>query len=209
LLVVLLYPVISVYRYIRIGDRNNILSAMSGAMEAVQDDFSNLLDMLNYGAQSLFLRLTGVESLTMFAGLNIRPLGWSVWDVLTSPSGVAGYVTLDVMGFPSYAGTSVASGMVGWFYLVGGDLLVVIGIIVFTLATYFAWIFLGRMGLYSLPVAQAISLSFLFMLSMDGVLDGLFRIPVLFYPLSIFVCELLMRLAVQRRIVAFVAADAT
>lgn len=191
-LVMILFPVISKYRYLRSGTSGNIVSLLSESTEIVKADFSTLSEILVSGGISVLQRFSGVEMLLILAGLDIQPLGWHVWDVLNTPGGIPHYVTFDILRFPSRSIVSVGPSLVGWFYLVGGNALVVVGIGVFTLIVFLLWRMLFWMRLRSLPVAQSLFLMFLLTVVMGGRLFSL-TLPLLSLSGSIGACEWLMR----------------
>jgi hypothetical protein len=190
---IFLFSVAAEYRLARISGVGSLISMLSIATESIQHWFLNFGDILSYAFSTIFLRFTGVEMLMVYTGLDIKPLAQHAWKVIAAPGGLSTYVTLDIFGYLSHAKNSVAPGMVGWFYLVGGTSLVIFGLVGFTIVTHLLWKILTRMKLRSLPVARVLFLSLLQMIAMDGVLEGLISLPMLVYPASIAVCEWLMR----------------
>ncbi len=200
LLVAFLYPVISVYRGIRIAESNDILSAIISAQGSiVGGGLGDLLATMGTGVRSLLFRLTGVDMLIVYHGLGVQALGDQAWNVLTAPRGLSGYVTVDVFGFSSNDINAEAPSLVGWFFLVGGHTLVVVGLAGFTAAAYALWRILIRMRLRSLPVAQALFLALLFTQATEGTFDSLIGLPILAWPASIAGCEWLVRRVETRR----------
>jgi hypothetical protein len=108
-------------------------------------------------------------------------------------------VTVDLFGFSPNDITAEAPSLVGWFFLVGGHTLVVVGLAGFTVAAYALWRILIRMRLRSLPVVQAIFLAQLFTQATEGMLDILISLPMLAWPASVAACEWLVRRAEARR----------
>lgn len=199
LLVILFYPIVSEYRLLRIGDPENIVFALTKSLEVVQGGLSSFWLNLIYGCEGLLLRLAGIEFLVVYTYLGVQPLGQEAWSVFTSPLGMAGYVTFDIFRQPAGAITSIAPSMVGWFYLVGGNVVVALGLIGFTLVCHFLWNMLRWTRLQSLPVAQALFLSLLFLVTMDGVLEGLISGKMLVYPATILICEWVTQITVGSR----------
>jgi hypothetical protein len=152
---------------------------------------------MKYGAELTFMRVCGVELLIIYNGVGVQQLGPRAWAELTGPGGIARYVTIDIFGFPSDENISIAPGFLGWFYLVGGNGIVILGLLGFTLGAFFLWKILAQMKIYSLPVAQTLFLFFLLNLAIDGVLESIFSLPTLAYPTSIAICEWFMRLRVK------------
>ena len=203
LLVTLLYPIVSVYRYLRIGDPENIGFALTKSLEVVEGGLSSFwLDLL-HGCEGLLLRLAGIELLVVYTYLGVQPLGQEAWSVFTSPLGMAGYVTFDIFRQPVGAITSIAPSMVGWFYLIGGNFVVALGLIGFTLVWHFLWNMLRRIRLRSLPVAQALFLSLVFLVTIDGVIESLISGKILVYPATILICEWLTHITVGSRTIMY------
>jgi hypothetical protein len=203
LLVILLYPIVSQYRFLRMGDPENIFFALSNSLEVVGGGLSSFWLNLIYGCEGVLFRLTGIEFLVAYAYLGVQPLEQGAWSVLTSPLGMPGYVTFNILRQSPGNITSIAPSMVGWFYLVGGNVAVALGLIGFTLVTDFLWTMLRWIKLQSLRVAQALFLSLLFFVTIDGVLEGLISEKMLVYPATIVICEWLMRRIVRSRIIMY------
>jgi hypothetical protein len=198
LIAAIIYPIAYEYRLFRINNPEDIFFALSRVSNILYSDFSVLLKTLKYGVENIFMRISGVELLVIYNGKNIQPLGWNAWAELTHPDGLAHYVTFDIFGFPSHIVNSIAPGIIGWFYLIGGNAFVILGLAGFTFITYILWKILLRMKLRSLQVAQALFLSFLFLLATDGVMERLISLPILVYLTSIWICEWFMRLRAWR-----------
>lgn len=187
-------PIFSEYRYYRIA--NPTESALVALDRSMRSSFKNgpgFVELFAQGASLAVLRVTGVEMLLAYTGLGVSPLGSSVLAVIASPRGVAGYVTQDILGYPSYAIHTSAVSLVGWFYLVGGeDKLVIVAMAGFCVAVWGLWRLLARLRLHSLPVAQALFLSWVYSLATEGLLDAQ-GVPFLIMAVSIIVCEWLIR----------------
>lgn len=200
LLVVVLHPVLSVYRNLRIhatdADLGQLLS--SASKEVFAGGNTSLGETVALGATALSLRATGAEILIWYDDFGMRPLGDSALKVVTSPRGVAGYLTVGVFGFPADAVNEAAPGVVGWFYLVGGNGFVFLGLVAFTLLVHGLWRGLLRLHLRTEPVAQALFLTWLTLLTMDGVLESVAHRTILIWPLSILACEWIAR-TMERR----------
>ena len=141
--------------------------------------------------RSVVLRITGAVSLMPAVGASLRPLG------PLSATSVTSFFTTEVMGYPAEAVHSSAPSLLGWFYLVGGNLLVIAGVFGLTVAVWMMWRQLRILRLRCLPVAQALVASWILFVSVDGVLDRLY-LPILSCVLSVIVCEWVTRLG-QRR----------
>jgi hypothetical protein len=138
------------------------------------------------------MRVTGMEMLLVYTGYGVVPLGSKLLEIMQSPRGVAGYVTVELLGTPEYVNTSAAVSSVGWFYLWGGAVAVVAGIIGSVVLVWALWIGLRRLRLRILPVAQALVLVWLYSAASDGVLDAQ-ALPLVTTFASIVACEWLVR----------------
>jgi hypothetical protein len=195
LITFLFLPIISEYRGVRSQNpMSDILSNLQDAQyQALGSGGSNLWQMTRKGNEFFLFRLTGVEMLIIFHGVGAQPLGVDAINILASPRGLTGFITVDIFGFPPNVITAQAPSLVGWFYLVGGNSFAVIGMIGFTLIAYSLWNLLIRLQLATLPVAQALLLSLILTLSLDGVLESVVSLQILAWPASVAVYEWLFR----------------
>lgn len=191
----LLHPIISEYRNLRIGSGSfDVLELLVNAQRnVIGGELSAIWDTLKMGVGAILFRLTGIDLLIVFNDLGAQPLTGNAWSVLTSPRGLAGYVTEDIFGIPPHHINAVAAGFIGWFYLIGGNPFVVAGIAGFTSLVYILWGWLKRLRLKCLPVAQVMFLTLLLTITVEGTLDNFVAWPILVWPASIVVCEWLIR----------------
>ncbi len=187
----LLTPLITEYRWLRlsgISSGDGFMPAFRGLLEL---DF-NLWETLLKGMEFVFFRITGIEIVIAMLGLGTEPLGAQAVDVLSSFRGVAGYLTVDIFGYPADLPHTNAPGFVGWFYLVGGNAGIILGSVILGLFVTILWDTIGRMRLYSGPIFRTFVLLVLFFAITDGVLDSML-LQIFAIIVSIGCLELFMR----------------
>lgn len=190
---IMLWPVISSYRYIRVAGGSipigtSFLEALDNIWSSASFAFFNILKETGI---SIIYRFTGADSLVHIMDAGFQPL---YVDTFGGSMSVAKFFTVDVIGFPAGATHCSAPSSLGLFYLVGGNGLVVIGTFGFILLTWFCWRLLTKLKLRCLPVAQALFLWWIFGHFTGGVLNRLY-LEILVLVGSIAVCEYLARLA--------------
>ncbi len=186
------FPVISSYRSIRAEDpRSTIMTSLKEAADISSDESSDIEETAYGRIASMFFR-GGMLSIIPIVGTGIEPIGSRA--IQTS---VTKFFTNDVLGYdPDHIHGSAPS-LVGWFYIVGGNLFVIIGIIAYTTVTWIYWRAMIKMNLMCLPVAKTLFLFSLLNISIEGTLEGLgFKVMVLSG--SIAACEFFMRLSAVR-----------
>lgn len=166
---------------LRAIDRMMMLIAMLAlpaliAMVTQKRLFGEMLDVaffahIEEGIKFLMFRITGVEHLAVIAHLS-PPLSFlDALEVLTSERGVPGYYTVTLLDVDPLAPQTFAPSALGWLYLLGGPMLLLVG----GLATGWA-----ALGLYALlarplpvlaPVAKALYMLMLFTVLSDGAMQ--------------------------------------
>lgn len=191
LITVMLFPVISYYRYLRAADLSApIVSMFIDSINNISFAGSfSFFEMLKEVAVSIIFRFTGADSLLHIIGANLAPL---YTDAFNIP--VTRFFTVDVIGFSPEAIHGSAPSFLGWFYLVGGNGLVLTSIFGFTAFVCIFWRILPKLKLRCLPVAQALFLMWIFIIFSEGVLDRLY-LSILVMAGSIAACEWLVRTA--------------
>jgi hypothetical protein len=194
---IILFPVISSYRELRVVDVSIPIGAsfVEAFYDLTASISSSFIDPIKEAGISIIFRFTGADGLLHIIGSGVRPL---YAEVFTDSRGVTEFFTVDVMGFPALAIHSEAPSLLGWFYLVGGNTLVVIGMFGFTLFTWIAWSILNKTNLRSLPVGQTLVLSWIFGITSEGTLDDQY-LMILCIAGSIIACELLITHANVKR----------
>jgi len=184
---ILLFPIISDYRSIRIGDYAPSISfALKESIAGSLYELSNFAETLAAPIRAITFR-SGMRSLLPIVGSGIEPLGSQVFEI--SPTKV---FTIEVLGYSPYLIHASAPSVIGWLYLAGGNFLAISGIFIFTVLAWIFWCILVKAKLHCLPVAQTMFLIFLFSNSMEGTLEGLY-LQTLVLVGTIVACELVMR----------------
>jgi hypothetical protein len=188
-----LAPIITDYRNYRIeAPDTSINEALAGSLEGGYIEQGQFSELFTSGFRFVVLRVTGIEMLLTYSGLRVTPLSERAFDVINSSRGMAGYVTVDLLGIPSYANTSAAVSLAGWFYLVGGISLMILGVMGFVALVWFIWNGLQSLHLRILPVAQALALLWVYNFTSEGTLEAQV-LPFVAMIASIFLCEWLVR----------------
>ncbi len=188
----MLFPVISSYRSIRAGDSQiSISQSIQEALESSSYESSDSDEKMAGGISSMLFR-GGMTSIIPVVGTGIEPLGTKAFK-----TSVTRFFTVDILGYsPDHIHGSAPS-LIGWFYIVGGNLFVITGIFFFTLLSGIYWRTLAKSNLHCLPVAHALFLYALFNVSIEGTLEGL-SLRVLVLTGTIAACEWLLRLSGTR-----------
>ena len=191
----LLFPVLTAYRYVRGG--SNISDIVAPLREGIGSTYlsENFGEIVLDTWATLVFRATGMNSLLEIAGSGSGPLGFH------RVNGVTPFFNEEIMNVPADAVTSYAPSLIGWFYLVGGNTAVVFGILAFVAAVQAIWQALASSNLHARPIAQALFLLLLVYAATDGVLDLLFW-WVLVAVVSVAAAELLLRSSRPRPVIA-------
>jgi hypothetical protein len=191
--IVVLWPVMTLYRLSRLADDASIAVSMRQGLDALGAAHLTIPGVLMDAVRSVILRITGAVSLVPAVGAHVPPLG------LGAVTSVTRFFTTEVMGFPPEAIHSSAPSLLGWFYLVGGNVFVIAGVFGLTLALWMIWSQLPRSRLRCLAVAQVLVATWiLFGVAVDGVLDRAY-LPALSCLASVVACEWVTRLGRARR----------
>jgi hypothetical protein len=185
-----LFPAIQAYRLGRTSDADlSINYGMSQALGSMLQGSGQMSGMLEAALKMTAFRFTGMDLLLPILGSGVQKLGLGYFF---DPY-VGRVMTTDVYGYSEHAIQGIAPGVVGWFYLVGGNLLVVIGIVCLLISQWLFWRALSRLRLRALPVAQVLCAFIIFGFWMDGAFDYFLR-TVGALITAICVCEGVMRL---------------
>jgi hypothetical protein len=191
-----LHPIISDYRFLRATASLNVMHAFSRAAEANGDHWATV----TRGAANLVGRVSGSDAFLYAARVEVeKPTLKNVRYYLFNPNdrSLARIYTQDLAGY----GRKVLNhlnvpGILGAFYLIGGNVAVVLGIFLWTVFWQVVWAALRRSRLRSFPVAASSLLLVLLMMTSEGDVDGL-PIRAVLYGLAILVCEFFVRLEVS------------
>lgn len=181
----LLFPVLTNYRNARIADPSQIAAPLrAGFLRTYRSETAS--QTVTNTAYALFFRVTGMACLVPAAANGRAPLG------IESASQVTLYFNRAILGIPATWMNSVAPSLVGWFYIVAGNVGVCLGIAAFIVLAHMIWQILGSARILSQPVAQSLFLMVLLLVSTDGVLESALW-PILGSVISIAVAELILK----------------
>jgi hypothetical protein len=198
-LIFMLHPIISAYRVQRaVGEPSDIVGALTEALKAS----GNLVELLENGIVNIISRVIGVDGL-LFA------IAWGEGELslenlryyLFNPEGrsLARIYTQDVVGFgPSVTWHQNAPSLLGAFYLIGGNMGVVLGMSLWVIFWMLLWKGLKRQQWRILPVIQACCLGLLWYASMEGNIDFFFFFQWPMLGASLLLGEILIRTFVWR-----------
>ena len=193
LLTPLLFLIITEYRAYRIFFPNaSIIEALTSSIQSISSSNDGFVAIPIGGLRLVFMRVTGIEMLLAYTNQGVLPLGMGALDVISSPRGVTGYVTRDLLRVPEYANTAFAVSLPGWFYLVGGTVFMAIGIIGYVALIKGIWNSLKRFRLRTLPAAQALVLMWVYFVTVEGTLDDQW-FSLITMVASVMLCEWLVR----------------
>ncbi len=189
LMTMLLWPVISAYRYIRAGSFSiSIGDSLSESIDSISSYGSiSVSKTLSEAIKSVLFRFVGVDSLLSIVDAGVKPLGIKVFS-----TSVSSYFKVEIMGYSPGTIIGLSPTLPGGFYIVGGDKFVVLGMFCFVLLTWIAWRALSMARLRCLPVAQTLFLFWVFRVPSSGVLDRQY-LSIMVMVGSIAVCEWIIR----------------
>jgi len=165
---IVMVPIITEYRYHRTVNDFPIMHALTNSINAVGDEG---IGLLTRGFTFIFFRIPGVEAITAMIGLGAEPLGMKSVEVLSTELGLSGHLTHVIYQIPTEWVTLAAPSYIGWFYLIGGWLgLVVAGILV-PVFIVVIWKYIGDRYLLSSPIAKTFFLWMLFIALTEGTID--------------------------------------
>ena len=161
----LLFPVLTSYRNARIADPAQIAAPLQvGFSRAYSSEAKG--ETVTNTAYAVFFRLTGMASLVPAAASGTAPLG------IENANQVTLYFNRAILGIPASWMNSVAPSLVGWFYIVAGNVGVCLGIAAFVVLAQMVWRVLSSSRILAQPVAQSLFLMLLLLVSTDGVLES-------------------------------------
>jgi hypothetical protein len=184
-----LVPVMTDYRQVRLLQN---LSHADALVSALSNSSGRWADQFFAGVKFVMFRMPGIESLWCEIALGAKPLGVASLEILRSKNGMAGYLTYVIHPMKESNNTLLAPGFVGWFYMVGGLPIIIIGSAMTAFVTVAGWRYLGVRYLRVGPVAQAFLLWILFMVLTEGTVDSM-SFMIVVGILTISFLELFMR----------------
>ena len=170
ILAIFTVPVMTDYRYWHNEHELSVIGALNKAVGALGHGWWGSLAK---GAEFIFFRMPGVESLWAMLSRGAEPLGMQSLDVMAAKNGVAGYLSNHVHPIAIEHNTLLAPGFVGWFYLVAGIPAVLFGSVVAATICVLGWRYLDHNYLVCGPVAQTFLLWVLFVALTEGTLDSM------------------------------------
>jgi hypothetical protein len=182
-------------RFVRHNYTGSMLEAVTTAAAMQLESISVLgfFSTISAAIERVLMRLSGSDLLVALVAYNAEQIEWRIWEVLLRPRGFAGYLTVDIFGAPAELihVFGLAPSLVGFFYIIGGNALVLLGISVFTITILWLWRKLVLSNLGSKVVSQVFLLMFVLNVAIDGVLDRaiMHQLPV--YIFSLVLCECL------------------
>lgn len=165
---VLSFPVITVYRYAR--GPSDLRDVVHPLAEGITSTYlsENFGAIVTETVATLVFRVTGTNSLLEMIASGARPIGL----------GAAGRATAvfndRVMNVANDSAMAYAPSLVGWFYFVGGNALVLVGIPVSVVSVQRLWHTLSVSDLRTAPISQVLFLVLVLYVGTDGVLEALF-----------------------------------
>ena len=194
LIAILVFPLMRIYRGLRIEDADMVFSK-----DILLKTFYNfkdipLVELLVDALQSIFLRFAGSDMTIIFNYVNVQPL-------LLSPHTTFNMLLFNKLGhfityllFGEWSSTTVIlPGIVGWFYLLGGNIFVVFGFSLIPLVVLIFWQKLSNMNLYILPIVQLIFAGLLLNILSSGGIEQIIQLKFLAYPASTIFLETMSR----------------
>ena len=162
-------PFITQYRWLRV----------SGV--SVTDAFAKLLQsgvgiskVFVQGVTFVLLRLPGVEGLLSILGFAGGPLGFRLFNVISAPRGIAGYMTVELYSYPPDLPQTYSPTFLGWLYLAGGAPAIILASVALAGVVSLGWYLLHRSRLYSGPVARCFVLWILFNVLTEGTMEVIY-----------------------------------
>lgn len=192
---IIMVPLMTQYRSMRVQHDMSYVDAFSSAVAALGGDW---FGQIFAGMKFVLFRMPGIESLWCMLSWNAKPLGASAIEVLASKSGIAGYLTYDIYNFLESDHTLLAPGFVGWFYLVGGFPMVVLGSILTGAIAVTGWKYLEIGFIQCAPIAKVFFLWILFLALTEGTLDSMVHM-LMVGAISLVGLELCLRLVSRRK----------
>jgi len=189
--IVPLWPIMTLYRLSRTIQDASISASFRLGLDALTNADVTITQTLMEAMRFLIMRITGAVSLVPAIGADVGPLGPGAVTSVTR------FFTAEVMEYPPEAIHTSAPSLVGWFYLVGGNVSVIAGVFGLTLALWIIWYHLRRSKLHCLAVDQALVATWILFVAVDADLDRA-HLPALSCLASVVVCEWVTRLG-QRR----------
>jgi hypothetical protein len=198
LLTLILFPVITQYRSLRIEEAGVGLDVFMRAFSLAIEN-AEAADIALSGAIAVLMRFVGVDSMVFLT----EPQEWlglqGVLEYISSSGTVTHYFTHTVVGIPLDQVHADAPSLMGWFLIVGGWWGITLYFVAYLLLAWMIWSWICRSDLLTKPLVQVQFLLFWFTMSSEGTLDGT-ALVLSATIISLVVCELFVRSEHTRRL---------
>jgi hypothetical protein len=172
---ILLLPTINEYRSLRFNSDANLLDLLLRAFGTAN---KTKLLVVQRSFETIYFRIPGIETIWAIGSLVNEPLGTLLLDTMRNKFGVTGYLNFEIYQVPLENYTLYAPGFVGWLYLAGGWLGLLMGSIILALLCVHLPRYLYSGYLRWSPLANTFFLWVLFISLTDGTLDSNFPLIV-------------------------------
>jgi hypothetical protein len=166
-LMAVLYPMMIVFRSMRLGNSSMSLSAaLEMAEYAATTDVSGPAG--KSAAETILGRLVGADALVAMVDHDVRPLGSNVVDLwIKERDDIIDYVTDDIFQYR----VKLMPSLLGEFYVIGGNIGVVAGMALFTIWALGTWRWLLRQRYRTAHAMQAVFILYVFGWAIEGGVD--------------------------------------
>jgi hypothetical protein len=139
----------------------------NSALELVP--INQIVDGINF----IFFRITGIDQFMVILNLG-EPISIdNLWSVLSSPRGIAGYYTTQLLNYAEHIPQTFAPSMLGCLYLVGGLPGILAGVIFLGFLATYMWNIFGLFYPKCAPVVKSYFLVFLLLSITEGIAQGI------------------------------------
>ncbi len=196
--IILWKPITQLRGIITSGAGSVSLSTTADVVDSTMSG-NEIYDNTFAGAEKLFDRLNGANCLvTVIAHNVVLGLDKSIMLIVEIPGGVSRYYTTSVLGWSYEAYNLDSASLLGYFYLIGDDTAVIIGLFV-TLLIIFGFIKgLESRNFAMKPVIYAVVLTFILDFFTGGALEAQGK-KIITLVLSTLFCEMIITFGVKNR----------
>lgn len=199
----ILFPVINAIRALRVDDDMSATEAaslilagsstLSAAFRSVPSRSGS-----GFGAvvfEQVLGRLTGANVLLPIIELGYPMLGWRTVRIAGGMHGIAGYFTSQMLGLGELAAEriSAATGLLGFFFIIGGNAAVIVGVAWFSDVVFSIWNMLPKFTEVSTRAAQVSFLMLVASVSVDGGVQQMIFHVLPFWAVSVALSEMIGR----------------
>jgi len=200
---VILFPVINAIRALRVDDGVSAAQAVSLLLGGSNTLFATLrtVPARNDGSVGVVVfeqvlgRLTGANVLLPIIELGYPMLGWKTVRIAGGMHGITGYFTSQMLGLGELAAEkiSAAEGLLGIFFIIGGNAAVIVGVACFVSVVFIIWNMLPKFTEVSTRAAQVSFLMLVASVSLDGSVQQMIFHVLPFWAASVALSERLGR----------------